>query len=144
MALHLEDHDIAIVEIDDARVLAGADDDPLAGRRQPLQMQPRGFVGAVFAPHDGEDSELDDGGLAAENGKDPLVLVALEAVLGDELGCDDELLGGLGNGFDGAGLERLGLSLRLGLAGDHFELSFLVGTAGRSLIAGGSEVVAMC
>ena len=48
----------------------------------------RGFVGAVLAPHDREDAELGQRGLAAEDLEQPLVFVGREPVLGDDLGGD--------------------------------------------------------
>ena len=56
--------------------------------RQRLQPEPRGLVGAVLRPHHREDAELRHRRLAAENAEQPLILVALEAVGGDDLGRD--------------------------------------------------------
>ena len=88
VALHLEDDGIAVAEIDHAGVLARSLDDLRARGRQRLQPDARGFVGAVLAPHDREDAEFADRRLAAEDFEQALVLVRLEAVLGDDLGRD--------------------------------------------------------
>src|SRR5258708_36614477 len=47
-----------------------------------------GFVGAVLAPHDGEDAEFGDVGVAAEDFLDAGVFVAGDAVFGGDFGRD--------------------------------------------------------
>src|SRR6266478_22758 len=49
-------------------------------------MDLRGLVRAVLVPHGGEDSELGERGLAADQRQNALVFFRLEAVLGDEFG----------------------------------------------------------
>src|SRR5262249_42319468 len=58
VAFHLEDDRLAVANIDDAGVLTRSLDHPRRRRRQLAQMDTRGLVGAVLAPHDGEDAEL--------------------------------------------------------------------------------------
>ena len=96
VALHLEDDAVAIAEVDDAGVLAGALDHLLAGGRQRAQPDARGFVGAVLAPHDGKDAELGVARLAAEDFQEPLVFARRQPVLGDDLGRDLETAFGFG------------------------------------------------
>ena len=72
VALHLEDDAVAVAEVDDAGVLAGALDHLRARRRQRLQPDARGLIGAVLAPHDREDAELGEARLAAEDLQKPL------------------------------------------------------------------------
>ena len=48
VALHLEDSDIAIINIDHARILAGAVNDALAGHGEFLQVHPARLVGAML------------------------------------------------------------------------------------------------
>src|ERR1017187_344723 len=49
-------------------------------------MDARALVGAVLAPHDGEDAELGVGGLAAEDLDQFLILAGRELMLGDDFG----------------------------------------------------------
>jgi hypothetical protein len=88
VALHLEDGRIPVAQVDDASVLARPLDDDLAGRRQFLEMDAARLVGAMLRPHDREDAEFGDRRFTAENAEQALVFVALEAVLGHELGRD--------------------------------------------------------
>ena len=74
----------AVADVDDAGVLSRALHDALAARGQPLQVDARGFVGAVLAPHHAEDAEFGQGGLAsAQKLADFLVFVERESVLPD-------------------------------------------------------------
>src|ERR1022692_859701 len=84
--LDFESDDVAAADIDDAGVLAGALHHQLAARRQLLQMHARALIGAVLAPHDGEDAELGVGGLAAQDIDHLLILGGRELMLGDDLG----------------------------------------------------------
>src|SRR3712207_5580505 len=61
--LDLEGGAPAVAHVNYPRVLAGRDDDALAPGREPPQVRARGLVGAVLGPHDGEDAQLDVGGL---------------------------------------------------------------------------------
>ena len=70
--LHLERDGEAVADVDDAGVLAGPLDDARARRREGLQVDARGLVRAVLAPHRREDPELDEVGLAPEDLEDPL------------------------------------------------------------------------
>src|ERR1017187_4086449 len=47
-------------------------------------MDARALVGAVLAPHDGEDAELGVGGLAAEDIDHLLILAGRKLMLGDD------------------------------------------------------------
>ncbi|MND61480.1 hypothetical protein D3C80_527400 [compost metagenome] len=94
MALHLEDDDIAIIDIDDAGVFARSLDDAtaLGGQRaQPLLGR---LVGAVLVPHGRENAKLGEARFASDQIKDALVLIRLEAVRGDEFRGD---LAGIGD-----------------------------------------------
>ena len=72
----------AVADIDHAGIFfAGFDENVRPGRRKFLQLAPRIFVGAMLAPHDGEDSELGEVRLASENFFDALEFIRLEAVL---------------------------------------------------------------
>ncbi len=85
---HLEDDRIAVAEIDDAGVFAGALNDFGPGCRQRLQPDAGGFVGAVLAPHHRENAELANPRLAAEDFEQALVFLRLEAMLGNDFGRD--------------------------------------------------------
>ena len=63
---HLERDGEAVAEVEDARVLAGALEDALARRRQPLQQRRRMLVAAVLRPEQREDGELEVVRLAAQ------------------------------------------------------------------------------
>src|SRR5690606_15758139 len=76
--------------VDDARVLADADEQVLAhlvgGLLAELaQVRLAALVRAVLGPHDGVHRQLGGGGPPAEDVADPLVLVGLEAELGVRL-----------------------------------------------------------
>ena len=86
MALHLEDGRLPVANIDDARVLAGAADHLGAGRRQGLQVQAGGLVGAVLTPHHGEDAELHRVRLPPEPLEDQRVFLRLKAVVSGQFG----------------------------------------------------------
>ena len=88
VALHLEHDGQAIADVDHAGVLARPLDHPRRLGRQPAQMHFRGFVRAVLVPHRREDAELGEARLAPDQVEDALVLVRLEAVLGDQFGSD--------------------------------------------------------
>jgi hypothetical protein len=57
--LDLERDRRPLAEIEDASVLAGALEDALAGRGQPLQERRGVLVAAVLRPEEGEDRELE-------------------------------------------------------------------------------------
>jgi len=85
-----EDGAEAVADIDDAGVFTGALDDAGAGGGEAFQVDAGGFIGAVLAPHDAEDAELGEVGVAAEDFLDAGVLVGGEAVFGGDLGGDFE------------------------------------------------------
>src|ERR1700735_1204479 len=84
VALHLEHDGLAVADVDDAGILARPLDDPGRLGRQRAQMDFRGFVRAVLVPHRREDAELGEARDAPDQLDQALVLVRLEAVLGDE------------------------------------------------------------
>src|ERR1035438_4230595 len=84
--LDFESDDVAAADIDDAGVFAGALHHQLAARGQLLEMHARALIGAVLAPHDGEDAELGVGGLAAQDIDHLLILGGRELMLGDDFG----------------------------------------------------------
>ncbi len=86
VGLDLERHRPAVADVDDARVLAHADQQVLAhlvgGLGAELaQVHLGGLVRAVLGPHHRVHRELGRGGAAAEEVDDALVLVGLEAEL---------------------------------------------------------------
>src|SRR3989304_4676648 len=81
VALHLEDSRQTVSNVHDTGVLAGALDDARPGGGKHLQVDPRGPVGAVLAPHYRKDPELDEVGLAAQDLDDTLELLGGKAVL---------------------------------------------------------------
>ena len=88
VALHLEDGHQAIADVDHAGVLARAADDPRSLGRKLAEVDLRGFVGAMLAPHHREDAELDQVRRTAKDRQNELVLVGLEAVFDDDGGRD--------------------------------------------------------
>ncbi len=101
VALHLEDAGVAVVDVDDARVLARPADDALAGRGELAQMDLGGFVGAVLGPHDREDAQFDMVRLAPQSVQDDLIFVRGQTVLGGQFG--HRLGGGLFRSAHGRG-----------------------------------------
>ena len=81
MALHLEDDRIAIADIDDAGVFTRSLDYPRRACRQLLEMDARGLVAAVLAPHDRENAEFGQVGRAVQDPKDMFPLVFGKAVV---------------------------------------------------------------
>src|SRR5208282_4380895 len=55
----------AVADVDDAGVFAWSLQHALAARGQAFQVHARRFVGAMLAPHDAEDAEFGESGLAA-------------------------------------------------------------------------------
>jgi hypothetical protein len=100
-----------VSDIDDAGIFSRSLQDALAARGQPLQMDARGFVGTMFAPHHAEDAELGERWFAfSKKLLDLFVFVRSKAVLPE-------------------GLRRKGMGYR----GSHGEalLSHLAGPLGR-------------
>ena len=93
VALHLEDDREPVADIDHAGILARALDHPGSLGRQRLQMDLRRLVGAVLVPHRRDDAELGDRRFAPDQVQEALVLVRLEAVLGDQLRGDLDVVG---------------------------------------------------
>src|SRR6185437_9158797 len=83
-----EDGNQAIADINDAGVFSRALNDVLAARRQAFQMDPRGFVRAVFAPTDAEYAQLSEIRIAPQNFLDSGVFLRREAVFGGDLRRD--------------------------------------------------------
>ena len=71
----------AVAYVDDAGILSRTLHHSLALGRQTLQMNARGLVGAVFAPHDAVNAELRQAGGASQRAQDALILVSSNAVL---------------------------------------------------------------
>src|SRR5262245_35212106 len=92
VALHLEHAGKPVADIDDPGIFAGPLDDPRALGRQRAQMDFRGLVRAVLVPHGRENAELGERRLAADELQDPVVFVRLEAVLGDKLGRNADII----------------------------------------------------
>ena len=114
--LDLEGHRVAVADIDDAGVLADADQQGLAVREvaELLEVDLGALVGAVLAPHHGVHGQLGGGGPAAEDVADPQVLVGLQAQFGEGLLVVRCLLGPL-DGVDNHGSTPT--SFRSSLAG---------------------------
>jgi len=83
VAFNLKYGGIAIADIDHACILAGTLDHLRAAGRQCLQPEARGFVGAMFRPHDGEYAQFRDIWGAAQNVQDDLVFILCQAMFGD-------------------------------------------------------------
>src|SRR5262249_6622751 len=77
-----------LADVDRARVLARALQDPRALGRQLAQEGAGALVRAVLGPHDGEHPELLERGGTPEQRHDPGPLLAREAVLVSDLGGD--------------------------------------------------------
>jgi hypothetical protein len=88
MALHLEDGGLPVADIDHAGILAGAADHLRAGGRQLLQVNARGFVGAMLGPHHREDAEFGQIRRSPHRVEDALIFFGGKAVLGDDFGRD--------------------------------------------------------
>ena len=105
VGLHLEGDGPAAADVDDAGVLAHADEEVLphgvVRARAELfgEVLLGGFVGAVLGPHDGVHGEFGVGGSASEDVADALVFVLFEA----EFLPGHVLVGGRGGVFDGVG-----------------------------------------
>src|SRR5260370_42226937 len=86
MRLDLESAGPAITDVDNAGILTGPLQHTAAARGQAFQVDARGFVGAVLAPHHAEDAKLGKCRLAsAEKLLDLFVLIEREAVLPEGL-----------------------------------------------------------
>ena len=88
VALHLEDAGLPIADVDDAGIFARPLDDPRRLGGKFAQVNARGFVGTMLVPHRRENAELGECRRAADERKDALVFVRLQAMRGNELGGD--------------------------------------------------------
>jgi hypothetical protein len=86
VALDLEGDRLAVAEVDDARVLAGALEDAAAAGRKPLQQARRVLVAAVLRPEQREDGELEVVRAAAEQ-----LLDSVELPVGEPEGAVERL-----------------------------------------------------
>src|SRR6185312_929499 len=78
VALHLEDHAIAVADVDDAGVLARPVDDARPLGRQGPQPLLRALVRTMLVPHGREDAEFGEARLAPDQVEDALVFVGLQ------------------------------------------------------------------
>ena len=85
---NLEGGDETIADVHDAGVFARTLHDEFSARGKALEMYFAGFVGAVLAPHHGENAEFGDVGIATENFLDARVLFGSDAVFGGDFGSD--------------------------------------------------------
>src|SRR5260221_9134328 len=92
----------AVADVHDAGVFARTLHDEFAACGQAFEVNLAGFVGAVFAPHDGKNAELGDVRIAAENFLDARVFFGGDAVLGGDFGSDFDF--GCGGGHYALGL----------------------------------------
>ena len=80
VALHLEHADVAIADVDDARVLARTVDDLRALGRQLAQVQAGRLVRAMLVPHRRDDAEFGEGRRPADELDEARVFVRFEPV----------------------------------------------------------------
>ena len=79
----------AVANINNSGILfACADENARRFGGKTFEQRPGIFVGAMLAPHDGENSQLGVTRLPAENAFDPLIFLRREAVPLDEFGRD--------------------------------------------------------
>ena len=98
VALHLECDGPSIADVDDAGIfLACLHEDARAGDWEFFQLELRIFIRAMLTPHDGENAEFGEVGLASEDGFDAFVFVGRDAVFGDDFGCDGGHIGRIFN-----------------------------------------------
>src|SRR5262249_16315200 len=76
--------DEAVADIHHTRGFARALYDEVSSRWEPLEVDFAGFVGAVLAPHHGEDAKFGDVGITAENLLNAPVFLVTDAMFG----CD--------------------------------------------------------
>ena len=98
VALHLERNGPTVADVDDAGIfLARLHEDARAGDWEFFQLELRIFVGTMLTPHDGENAEFGEVGLASEDGFDAFVFVGRDAVFRDDFGCDGGHIGRIFN-----------------------------------------------
>ncbi len=91
MRLNLERAGPAIANVNDAGILPRPLQYAPAVYWQPLQMNPRRFVGAVFAPHHAEDTELGQRRFTpTQQGFDPFVFLHRQPVISQSFGSDSQ------------------------------------------------------
>ena len=86
--LHLEHADVAVADVDDARVLARAVDDSRALGRQLAQVQARRLVRAMLVPHRRDDAEFGEGRRPADQRDEARIFVGFEPMRDGELFVD--------------------------------------------------------
>ena len=88
MRFDLEHRGEPLADVDGTRVLSGSLQDLWPFGRERPQVNPGALVTAVLGPHHGENAELRQVRLTAEERDDALVLVGLEAVTIQNLRID--------------------------------------------------------
>jgi hypothetical protein len=78
VALHLEDADVAVANVDHAGVFARPVDDMRALGRELAQMKARRLIGAMLVPHRRDDAELGEGRRPANQRDEPRIFVGFE------------------------------------------------------------------
>ena len=103
VALHLEDHRLAVADIDHAGVLSRPLDHLRPLGRQRAEPNLRGFVGAVLIPHGREDAKLGEAGRPAQQIENALIFIRLQPMIGGERLGDGRLGGRVLSGLVGQG-----------------------------------------
>ncbi len=93
VAFHLEDDAIAIANVHNTGIFAGALNNTRAGCRECTQPLLRRLVGTMFIPHGRENAELREAWFASDQVEDTLIFVRLEAVGRDKFRRDVALIG---------------------------------------------------
>jgi hypothetical protein len=78
VALDADRHGDPVAGVDDPGVLARPDEDVIAAGGQAPQVDPRGLVGAMLAPHHAEEGQLEVVRLAPQHAGDVVELVVGE------------------------------------------------------------------
>ena len=111
VAFHFESDRPAVTDIDDPGVFfARFDEDGGAGGGEFFQLTLGVFIGAMLAPHHGENAEFGEVGIATEDGLDAGKFVGCEAMFGNQFGCKS----GLGHKTEGAGWAMWVMESKLG------------------------------
>src|SRR4051812_36472046 len=101
MRFDLERAGPAVADVNDAGVLARPLQYQLAACGQPFEMDARGLIGAVFAPHHAVNAKFGPGRRPAECSQYLLIFVRSDAVFGYQLRRDLYGVGGLETGGHG-------------------------------------------
>ncbi len=89
MAFDLECDRPPVADVDHTCVFfAGFDENIRSGRWKFSQLLPRIFVGAMLAPHDGENAELGEIRFAAKNLSNALEFLRCQAMFRHQFRCD--------------------------------------------------------